>query len=86
MTSTELIMSQVGRLSELELDDLLKEIGHYLSKNNLEHLINNSFDMDGDSTRVLELEEELEDAEDEISRLKSRIQDLEEEIKSKKCA
>lgn len=78
MTSTELLLVQTRMLSELELDDFLKGIGEHLHKNNLEHLIDNAFDMEGGADRIAELEDDLEMAKDKIERLERQIEGLSE--------
>lgn len=80
MTTTELLMIKVETLTELELDDFLIKIGEHLSKNNLEHLINNAFDMDGGADRIAELENDLETAEDKIYNLEQEVDELNEKI------
>jgi chromosome segregation ATPase len=78
----EKLIDKISKLSELELDDLLKDIGLHLRKNNLEHLINSAFQIDDFEGEIDELnnklekvEEKLEDAESEKQHLESKIED-----------
>lgn len=65
----EKLIDKISKLSELELDDLLKDIGLHLRKNNLEHLINNAFVID-------DFEGEIEALQDQVSRLESDKDEL----------
>lgn len=78
----EKLIDKISKLSELELDELLKDIGNHLHKNNLEHLIDNAFqidDFEGEidelNEKVEELEEKLETAESEKQNIESRMED-----------
>lgn len=76
----EKLIDKISRLSELELDDLLKDIGLHLRKNNLEHLINNAFVIDDFEGEIDELNEKLEEKEEKIEDLESDKQNLEVKI------
>jgi phage shock protein A len=80
MTTTELLLIQIQSLTELELDDFLQGIGQHLSKNNLEHLIDRAFDMEGNQDRIDELEDENELLESKVEELEKQIAELEKSI------
>lgn len=71
------LIDRIKSLSELELDSLLKEIGQHLRKNNLEHLIDNSFDIETFEDELREAEDRIEELEDYQSKLEdiNRIAD-----------
>lgn len=74
----EKLIDRIATLSELELDQLLKDIGQLLRKNKQEHLIDDAFDMDDWRERVSDLEYEVEKMENEQSDFDSLIQRVNE--------
>lgn len=73
----EKLIDKISKLSELELDDLLKDIGLHLRKNNLEHLIKNAFVIDDFEGEIDELNEKIEREEEKVENLESEKQNLE---------
>lgn len=63
------LIKKITSLTELELSSIIKRIAEHLQKNNLEHLIDESFDIET-------YEDELEDAQDRIEVLESTLSDI----------
>lgn len=63
------LIKKITSLTELELSSIIKRIAEHLKKNNLEHLIDESFDIET-------YEDELEDAQDRIEVLESTLSDI----------
>lgn len=72
----EKLIDRITGLSELELDQLLKDIGQHLYKNNLEHLIDNAFQMDDQTEEIERLEEEVDNLENKLDDLKNRLDEI----------
>ncbi len=73
----EKLIERIASLSELELDGLLREVAQHLRKNNLEHLINNSFQMEDYTEEIEKLEESLADAERENDEKEDKLREIE---------
>jgi len=76
----ERLIDKITSLSELELDQLLQDIGQHLYKNNLEHLIDNAFQLDDQTEQIEELEEELKNMDEELSNSKEETHALKVQI------
>src|SRR5688500_11704885 len=72
----EKLIDRIKGLSELELDDLLKDIGQHLRKNKMEHLIDNAFDMDDHTEQIEELEEDVRELETEKDGLTDKLHEI----------
>lgn len=59
----EKLIDRITSLSEIELDQLLKDIGQHLHKNKLEHLIDAAFQLDDQADEIRDLEYDLEELE-----------------------
>lgn len=69
--TTEQLIEEIKRLPEIELDELLHEVGQHLYRNKLEHLIDSAFQMDDQTEQIEELEEEVRDFESILSSIQS---------------
>lgn len=69
----ERLIDQIKGLSELDLDQLLREISQHLYKNKLEHLIDNAFQIEDYTAQIEELEDEVRDLERERDDLKATL-------------
>jgi cell division protein FtsB len=76
----EKLIDKISGLSEIELDQLLKDVGEHLRKNNLEHLIDNAFQMDDQTDEIEGLEQRVSELESEIDTLESDSRDLQTKI------
>jgi peptidoglycan hydrolase CwlO-like protein len=76
----QLLVETIRSLSEIELDDLFKEVADHCRKNNLAHLLENHFDVEDLQSQVDELEEKVDKLEDENSDLEKDKDDLETKI------
>ena len=76
----EKLIDRIASLSELELDSLLKDIGQHLQKNNLEHLIDNAFQVDDQAEEIEGLEAEVQELEEKIELLETDRDNLQVKI------
>lgn len=72
------LIERIKKLSELELDGLLKQIGEHLRKNNLEHLIDNSFDIETHEDELNDANNVIEELESSMGKIHSITMDVED--------
>lgn len=76
----QLLVETIRSLSELELDDLFREVADHCRKNHLSHLLENHFDVEDLQSQVDELEEKVDKLQDDNSDLERDKDNLETKI------
>lgn len=72
----EKLIDRIKGLSELDLDQLLRDIAQHLYKNKQEHLINSAFQMDDQTEQIEDLEKEVYDLEQERDDLQDSLHEI----------
>jgi hypothetical protein len=76
----EKLITEISKLSELELDELLRGIAFILTKQSLNHLADSAFLLENHQELIDDLEERVEHRDQKIENLESDKQHLELKI------
>lgn len=81
MTKTEALITLVTALPEIELAEVMTEIGKHIQREKLEHLIDDVFEIETNEKEIERLEDEISDLEREVDSQRDEIGALKKKLK-----